>query len=226
MGSSAGCECGRGGVVHDTAARPGVQEDSRRGPGGAAVNRRTSGSSLPGRYRPLTLATLPARDTGPTGGLTSPGSPRHTAPTPPLARRSSLMARRITRRQALAAGAASLGYFFTGPSFSVVRAQGANGKLYVAGIGVGGKGSSDIDDAAECAKEVGGEVIVICDIDEGRLNSTAGQDGLHPGRQKKFAGTKFFEKAQKFTDFRKIFDDSGLLKNIDAFTVSTPDHTH
>ena len=32
--------------------------------------------------------------------------------------------------------------------------------------------------------------------------------------------------AKTFTDYRKIFDDSSLLKNIDAFTVSTPDHNH
>jgi predicted dehydrogenase len=136
------------------------------------------------------------------------------------------MARRITRRQALATGAASLGYFLTGPSFSAARVAGANGKLYFAGIGVGGKGSSDIDDVGICCKEEGGEVIAICDIDEGRLNGKANQKGLHPGRNAKFPDEQFFAKAQKFTDFRKIFDDSSLLKNIDGFTVSTPDHTH
>ena len=57
------------------------------------------------------------------------------------------MARRITRRQALATGAASLGYFLSAPSFSAARVQGANGKLRVAGIGVGGKGSGDINQA-------------------------------------------------------------------------------
>ncbi len=33
-----------------------------------------------------------------------------------------------------------------------------------------------------------------------------------------------FPKAQKFNDFRKMFDKLG--KEIDAVTISTPDHTH
>lgn len=115
------------------------------------------------------------------------------------------MTRRITRRQALAAGAASLGYFYSAPSFAAARIQGANGKLSVAGIGVGGKGSSDIDQAGSLM-----EVVALCDIDEGRLAPKA----------------KKWPKAKTFSDFRKLFDDSSLLKHIDAVTVSTPDHNH
>jgi predicted dehydrogenase len=115
------------------------------------------------------------------------------------------MARRITRRQALATGAASLGYFLSAPSFSAARVQGSNEKLRVAGIGVGGKGSSDIDQAGGLM-----EVVALCDIAEGQLAPKA----------------KKWPQAQTFTDFRKLFDDSSLLKNIDAFTVSTADHTH
>jgi predicted dehydrogenase len=115
------------------------------------------------------------------------------------------MARRITRRQALASGAASLGYFLTGPSFSAARVAGANDKLRVAGIGVGGKGSGDIDQAGGLM-----EVVALCDADADHLAAKA----------------KKWPQAKTFSDFRKIFDDSSLLGNIDAFTVSTPDHTH
>ena len=38
------------------------------------------------------------------------------------------------------------------------------------------------------------------------------------------AGNKSFPKAAKYNDFRKMLDEMG--KNIDAVTVSTPDHTH
>src|SRR6516165_6005745 len=110
------------------------------------------------------------------------------------------MNRRITRRQALAAGVASLGYFYTAPAFAAAAIGGANGKLYFAGIGIGGKGSSDIDNAAEC-----GDVVAICDIDENRLNAKAIQKGLY-GRSAKFSDQQFFTQAQKFTDFRKLFD--------------------
>jgi predicted dehydrogenase len=91
------------------------------------------------------------------------------------------------------------------PASSLARVQGANDKLRVCGIGVGGKGSSDIDDAAAFM-----DVVALCDVDAEFLAL----------KKKKWP------KAETFTDYRKIFDDSALLKNIDAFTVSTPDHNH
>jgi predicted dehydrogenase len=115
------------------------------------------------------------------------------------------MSKRITRRQMLAASAASLGYFHLAPALSAAKVQGANGKLTVAGIGVGGKGSSDINDAGSLM-----EVVALCDVD----------DGMLAPKQKKWPEAKVFK------DYRKIFDDNNLLKNIDAFTVSTPDHNH
>jgi predicted dehydrogenase len=115
------------------------------------------------------------------------------------------MSKRITRRQMLAASAASLGYFQLAPAVSASKVVGANGKLTVAGIGIDGKGSSDINDAGSFM-----EVIALCDVDSNSLAN----------KQKKWP------KAKTFTDFRQLFDDSALLKNIDAFTVSTPDHNH
>ena len=115
------------------------------------------------------------------------------------------MSRRVTRRQALAASAASLGYLYTSPAVSTARIADANGKLRVAGIGVGGKGSSDIDDAGSFM-----EVVALCDVDSDFLGGKA----------------KKWPEAKTFSDFRKLFDDSSLLKNIDAVTVSTPDHNH
>jgi predicted dehydrogenase len=115
------------------------------------------------------------------------------------------MSRRVTRRQALAASAASLGYLYTSPAFSTARIADANEKLRVAGIGVGGKGSGDIDQAGGLM-----EVVALCDVDSDYLGNKA----------------KKWPKAATFSDFRKLFDDSSLLKNIDAFTVSTPDHNH
>jgi len=112
---------------------------------------------------------------------------------------------RISRRQALAASAAALGYMHLAPAVSAARVYRANEKLRCAGIGVGGKGGSDIDQAGNLM-----DVIALCDVDEGRLAPKA----------KKWAAAK------TFTDFRKLFDDTALLKNIDALTISTPDHTH
>src|SRR6188472_1446708 len=99
------------------------------------------------------------------------------------------MTTRITRRRALKLGAAgSLGYLLTGPSFSVRRAYGANEKLRVAGIGVGGKGSSDIEQAGALM-----EVVALCDIDDQRLGGRAAT----------------WPTAKKFFDYRKMLDEMG-----------------
>src|SRR4029079_7296784 len=115
-------------------------------------------------------------------------------------RRPPHMARRLNRRQMLAASAASLGYFHLAPALSAAKARGANEKLTVAGIGVGGKGSSDIDDAGSFM-----DVVALCDVDSANLGEK----------------TKKWPKAKGFSDYRKIFDDSSLLRSIDAVTVST-----
>lgn len=81
--------------------------------------------------------------------------------------------------------------------------QSANGQVNIACIGVGGKGSSDTNQAGNH-----GNIVALCDVDEEILNEK---------------GTKF-EKAKKYFDFRKMFDEMG--SSIDAVTVSTPDHTH
>ncbi len=81
------------------------------------------------------------------------------------------MSRRITRRRAVQLGTAgALGYLFAGPAVSVRRAFGANEKLRVAGIGVGGKGASDIEHAGKLM-----EVVALCDIDDERTDER-GQD--------------------------------------------------
>ncbi len=116
------------------------------------------------------------------------------------------MGSRINRRQLMQAGtAAGLGYLFTGPALSVARALGANDRVRVAGIGVGGKGRSDIEQAGTLM-----EVVGLCDIDEsmGHLGGAAAK----------------FPKAETFTDFRKMMDKIG--KGVDAYTISTPDHVH
>ncbi|MGD9720474.1 MAG: Gfo/Idh/MocA family protein [Pirellulales bacterium] len=71
-------------------------------------------------------------------------------------------------------------------------------------IGVGGKGSSDSRDAKGA-----GDVVAICDVDDSTLEK---------------AGSKSFPSAARYSDFRKMLDEMG--KNLDAVTVSTPDHMH
>ena len=110
----------------------------------------------------------------------------------------------LNRRSFLGAGAAGLGYFYTASARSASRlGRRPNETLQIAGIGVGGKGSSDIDQASKL-----GEIVAICDIDDKNLD----------------AKSQKWPSAARFHDFRKFFDEAG--KHVDAVTVSTPDHSH
>jgi len=119
-----------------------------------------------------------------------------------LPKPNSFTRRQFLRRTALAAGVASLSFPYVG------RVLGANDRINVACIGVGGKGDSDSSDAASC----GGNIVAICDVDEGNRASKA----------KQFA--EKFPQLKQYHDYRKMLEEMG--KDIDAVTVSTPDHNH
>ncbi len=77
--------------------------------------------------------------------------------------------------------------------------------LYIAGIGVGGKGKSDLTGFAKNPKA---KIAFLCDVD----------DRMTADSKKNFPTAKFYH------DFREMLDKEA--KNIDAVSVSTPDHTH
>jgi predicted dehydrogenase len=77
--------------------------------------------------------------------------------------------------------------------------------LYVAGIGVGGKGESDIANFAKSGKAA---ISFLCDVDDRRAAKTVTD----------------FPKAKYYKDYRKMLDAE--YKSIDAVSVSTPDHMH
>ncbi len=87
---------------------------------------------------------------------------------------------------------------------NIVHGQNLNEKIRIAGIGVGGKGDSDVGDSARC----GGEIVGLCDVDQNTLDKMA----------------KRYPNAKTFKDFRKMLEQ--MDKEIDAVTVSTPDHVH
>ena len=107
--------------------------------------------------------------------------------------------RREFLKQSAAIGIGAWAYGGIAP----IESKAAIDQVNIACIGVGGKGSSDTDHAGKF-----GNIVALCDVDEEILNEKA---------QK-------FDKAKKYFDFRKMFDELG--KSIDAVTVSTPDHTH
>ena len=107
--------------------------------------------------------------------------------------------RRLSRRAFVGSAAASAFAFTYLPR----RVFGANERLNVAGIGVGGKGAGDVKDNAEA----GCNIVALCDVDERRA-----------------AGAfKQFPDAKRYTDFRRMLERQ---KDIDAVIVATPDHMH
>jgi len=122
-------------------------------------------------------------------------------------RKEMFMSRRAsTRRDFLKQSAfvAGMGVWVaTERPLKALQEQSPSERINLASIGIGGKGDGDSAQAAKHAN-----LIAICDIDDQRLGV----------KQRKFP------KAQRFNDFRKMFDKLG--KEIDAVTISTPDHTH
>ncbi len=108
-----------------------------------------------------------------------------------------------SRRHFLQTGAAAGVGFWVAGGLRAAESSSPNGQVQVAGIGVGGKGKSDLKNASAAAK-----VVAVCDVDPGFLSGALSEYGVDQG----------------FADYREMFDKMG--DKIDAVTVSTPDHTH
>lgn len=84
----------------------------------------------------------------------------------------------------------------------VSAAESPNDKLNVACIGVGGRGAANVRGFKSQ------NLVAFADVDE-----------------KRAAGTfEKFPQPQRFTDYRKLFDQLG--SQLDAVVISTPDHSH
>src|SRR5688500_821582 len=101
--------------------------------------------------------------------------------------------RDFIKSTSLALGAAAL----SAPS--IMRAQGANERINIACIGVGGKGGSDTDSAFK----LGGNIVALCDIDSNTLN------GKHKQLQDRAAKDNRTYDAKLFKDWRKMLDELG-----------------
>lgn len=109
------------------------------------------------------------------------------------------MKTRINRRTFLwssASGAAAI----TLPLQRTFGILGANDRLNIGAIGVGGRGAGDLDGVAT------ENIVALCDVDEDRLAAAAAK---HPG-------------AKRYTDYRQLLEQQDL----DAVVVATPDHHH
>ena len=87
------------------------------------------------------------------------------------------------------------------------RIIGANEKVNLACVGLGGRGGAIIGDLYRTGLC---NIVALCDVDLGAPHT---QNTLNK-----------FPKAERFQDFRKMFDKMG--DKIDAVCVGTPDHSH
>lgn len=112
---------------------------------------------------------------------------------------------RITRREFVAAGAATASSLLAGRGLGAEpepRRGRADDKLNIAVVGCGGRGADDL------AAVSGENIVVLCDCDS--RNAAAAFKG--------------YPNARKYADWRKMLDAEH--KNIDAVVVAIPDHNH
>jgi len=110
------------------------------------------------------------------------------------------MSHSINRRDFMKAGAAgATGLTILGPGV-LAKGNSPNDKLNIAGIGLGNRGTSDLDHMHS------ENIVALCDIDEDALAR---------------AGNKY-PNAKQYVDFRKCLEQ----KDLDAVVVAPYDHVH
>jgi predicted dehydrogenase len=109
----------------------------------------------------------------------------------------------LSRRELVGTAAAVAAFTFVPKRILGTAGQpSANDKLNIAGIGVGGRGASDIEGVSS------ENIVALCDADLGRASGTLKK---HPN-------------AKVYRDFREMLDKEH--KNIDAVVIGAPDHIH
>ncbi len=116
------------------------------------------------------------------------------------------MTRSLSRRRFLKTTSLGAASTFAAPAF--LSAKSPNETVRVAGVGVGGKGWTDINGAAKHA-----QVAAFCDVDTGK-NRRGGFGNA----------AEAWPQAKAYVDFRRMLDKEH--KQLDAVTISTPDHMH
>src|SRR5210317_255028 len=84
---------------------------------------------------------------------------------------------------------------------NLLRGHNLNERLNIAMIGIGNRGQRNTGYFS------GENIVALCDVNAEKVGIAA----------------KFFPKARRATDFRRLFDHE---KEFDAIVVSTPEHTH
>ena len=124
----------------------------------------------------------------------------------------------LTRRSFVKTGAAASASAF---AFQFVPSTvwGANERVNVACVGIGGKGNVDTRGTGDAP---GSQIVGLCDVAD-PSNHLLERKG-EPGNPKtRMSIVKDFPDAKFYFDYREMIAD---LPDVDAITVSTPDHHH
>src|SRR3954469_12932007 len=101
--------------------------------------------------------------------------------------------------------------FFLGAATAAAatRVWGANDKINVAIVGLGGRGSNHLTEYSTRVK--GSRVAALCDVDQAARE-----------KAQTFLARNNADKAKEFEDMRQVFADPG----VDAVSIATPNHWH
>jgi predicted dehydrogenase len=122
----------------------------------------------------------------------------------------------ITRRRLIGATAGLAAGALAGSALGAARRLAPSDRVNVAVIGAGGQGASNM------SKLTGQNIVATADVDYDHvLHAMVDKTGwISPARQPL---KEAYDKAARFTDYRKMFDTQ---KDIDAVVIATPDHHH
>src|SRR5947209_4148151 len=126
----------------------------------------------------------------------------------------------VNRRDFLKAGAAGAAAVSLSAA-SYQKVYGANERIGVAFLGVGGRCQAHIDVINNLRRQ-GRAVapVAVCDVWDGNMEVERGGRGLYPSAKK--CGLKVEDKDHVTKDYRRVLD----LKEVDVVCIATPDHWH
>jgi predicted dehydrogenase len=122
----------------------------------------------------------------------------------------------VTRRRILSGAAGTAASVWAMSALGAPRKLAPSDRVNIAVIGCGGQGASNM------SKLTGQNIVATADVDYDHVRAALldKTGNISPTRQ---ALKDAYDKAERFTDYRKMLDSR---KDIDAVLIATPDHHH